>query len=103
MTEAEVQNMIRLKLSSMGFVVFRANVGKFKMADGRWFDVGLPKGFSDLIAIKDGRICFIEVKAPGGKVSSEQRNFLDQMKHRGCIAGVAYNVDEAVAIAEQLA
>ena len=45
MTEQDIMNSIRIKLSEMGFTVFRANVGKFKLADGRWFDVGLPKGF----------------------------------------------------------
>lgn len=102
MSEHSLQNLIRIELSKLGFVVFRANVGKFKLADGRWFDVGLPKGFPDLFAIKDGRVCFIEVKAPGGRVSSEQINFIEQMTRRGCVAGVAYNVDDAIAIAEQL-
>jgi hypothetical protein len=102
MTEHELQNMIRLKLSSMGFVVFRANVGKFRLADGRWFDVGLPKGFSDLFAVRDGRVCFIEVKAEGGKVSEDQDNFLKQMKYRGCVTGVAYSVEDAISLAEQI-
>lgn len=96
MTEQDIMNSIRIKLSELGFTVFRANVGKFKLADGRWFDVGLPTGFSDLFAVKDGKIYFIEVKKPGGKVRTEQVNFIKQMQQKGCVAGVVYSVEEAV-------
>lgn len=99
MTEHDIQNSIRLKLSELGYCVFRVNVGKFKTADGRWFDTGLPKGFSDLIAVKDGRISFIEVKTETGKASPEQLNFIEQMRSRyGCNAGIARSVDDAVRI-----
>ena len=43
MTEHDLQNLIRLELSSQKYAVFRANVGKIKLSDGRWFDTGLPK------------------------------------------------------------
>jgi len=94
MTEHDLQNLIRIELSKLGFTVFRANVGKFKMADGRWFDVGLPKGFSDLFAIKEGKIHFFEVKGKNGRVSPEQINFIEQMKKKGCIAGVVYKLTD---------
>lgn len=94
MTEHDLQNLIRLELTKLGWLTFRINVGKFKMADGRWFDTGVPKGFSDLIALKDGRALFIEVKIPGGKVSKEQLNFIEQMKKRGFVAGVVYSFDD---------
>jgi hypothetical protein len=61
MSEHALQNEIRVKLSSLGYTVFRVNVGKVKMKDGRFFDTGLPVGFSDLLALKEGRACFIEV------------------------------------------
>ena len=96
MTEQDIMNSIRIKLSEMGFTVFRANVGKFKLADGRWFDVGLPAGFSDLFAVKDGKIYFIEVKKPGGKVRPEQANFIKQMQQKGCVAGIVFSIEEAI-------
>lgn len=96
-SEHDVQNEIRIKLSQLGYCVFRTNTGKFKLADGRWFDTGLPKGFSDLIAIKDGRVYFIEVKNETGKASPEQKHFLATMRDRyGCVAGVVRSADEAV-------
>jgi Holliday junction resolvase len=96
MTEHDLQNLIRLKLTELGYTVFRANVGKVKLADGRWFDTGLPQGFSDLFAVKNGHIYFIEVKVKPKKPSAEQLNFIDRMIQQGCRAGVAYSVDEAV-------
>lgn len=96
MTETDIMNSIRLKLSEMGFIVFRANVGKVKLEDGRWFNTGLPRGFSDLFAIKSGRVYFIEVKKPNGVVGEDQLNFIKQMRARGCTAGIVYSVEEAV-------
>lgn len=97
MTEHDIQNTIRLRLSELGYAVFRINSGKVKMADGRWFDSGVPKGFSDLIACKDGKIYFLEVKTETGKPSPEQVNFLATMRDRyGCVAGIVRSPEEAI-------
>lgn len=102
MTEHDIQNQIRLELSKLGYCVFRINSGKIKMADGRWFDTGVPKGFSDLIAIKDGKISFIEVKTETGRPSEEQKKFIDVMKNKyGCNAGIARSVEDAIGIINQ--
>lgn len=99
MSEHDIQNEIRMHLSSLGYCVFRINSGKVKMADGRWFDVGVPKGFSDLVAVKDGKISFIEVKNEIGRPTAEQINFIKQMQTRyGCRAGIARSVEDALAI-----
>ncbi len=94
-TETDLMNKIRIELSKLGFIVFRANVGKVTMKDGRWFDSGLPRGFSDLFAVKDGKIYFIEVKKGANKPSKSQVNFIEQMRLHGCVAGVVYSVEEA--------
>lgn len=99
MTEHDIQNAIRLRLSELGFCVFRANVGRFQTKDGRWFDTGLPKGFSDLFAVKDGRVYFLEVKTETGKVRPEQVQFLAVMRDRyGCVAEIVRSVEDAVRI-----
>lgn len=96
-SEHDIQNSIRLKLSELGYAVFRINSGRIRMADGRWFDSGVPKGFSDLIAVKGGRIFFLEVKTETGKASPEQIKFLATMRDRyGCITGIVRSVEEAV-------
>jgi len=98
MTEHDIQNSIRLELSKLGFCVFRINSGKVKMADGRWFDVGVPKGYSDLTAVKDGRVYFLEVKTATGRPSKEQLHFLKTMRGYGCVAEIVRSVEEAVRI-----
>ena len=101
-TESLIQNQIRVGLSKEGHTVFRANVGKVRMADGRYFDTGLPKGFSDLFGFRsDGRIFFIEVKNETGKVRPEQEKFIEQMRKRGALAGVARSVEDAMEIIDE--
>lgn len=100
-TEHDVQNEIRLALSEQGYCVFRINSGKVKTDDGRWFDVGVPKGFSDLLAIRNGKAYFIEVKNEVGRPTDEQINFIKQMQTRyGCRAGIARSVEDALSIVE---
>ena len=101
MTEHDIQNEIRIRLSQLGFCVFRINTGKVKLHDGRWFDTGVPKGFSDLLAVKDGRAYCIEVKSENGKASPEQKHFLATMRDRyGCVAGIVRSADEAIKLCE---
>ena len=94
MTEQEFQNEIRLYLSKLGFTVFRINVGDFYTRDGRYIKSTVPRGFSDLFAVKDGKAYFFEVKYGKNKPSPEQINFIEQMKIKGCVAGIVYNFDE---------
>lgn len=98
-SEHKIQNDIRVGLTEHGCLVFRANVGKVRMADGRWFDTGLPKGFSDLFGFRpDGKIFFIEVKNKTGRVRPEQEKFLERMRQNGALAGVARSVVDAMDI-----
>ena len=96
MNETDLMNRIRLRLSELGFCVFRANVGRVRTPDGRFFDTGLPKGFSDLFAVRDGKIYFLEVKVKPNKPTPEQIAFLKTMteKYR-CQGRVVYSVEEA--------
>ena len=55
-------------------------------------------GYPDLLAVKENDTMFIEVKKPGGTVSPEQINFIDQMQKRGCVAGIAHSPEEAIEI-----
>jgi N-acyl-D-aspartate/D-glutamate deacylase len=95
MTEHDLQNLIRLELTELGWLTFRINVGKVKMIDGRWFDTGLPPGFTDLIALKNGQTVFIEVKAKNGKPSQKQIDFINLVKKCGFVAGIVYSIEDA--------
>ena len=96
-SEQEVQNEIRVALTQARYTVFRTNVGKVKTADGRWFDTGLPKGHADLYGFRpDGQIFYVEVKKENGRVRPEQENFIETVKKRGAIAGIARSAEEAL-------
>lgn len=95
--EHDIQNQIRAALAD-DCILFRINVGKGMTYDGRHFDTGAPKGYSDLSGhrIGDGRAVYIEVKAPGGRVRPEQKNFIEQMRSTGAIAGICHSAEEAL-------
>ncbi len=88
---------IMIALSNDGHVCFRANVGLFFTKDGRPVSTGLPKGFSDLFGHRQGdaRAFYIEVKGERGRTTLEQDAFLNAMRLRGAIAGVARSVQDA--------
>lgn len=122
MTEHEIQNSIRLKLSELGYFTERVNVGsgylipkdlmdeikrkvpadlKHKLDKMHFFTTGAVKGRSDLSAIKNGKIYFLEVKTETGKPTAEQLNFLAVMRDRyGCITGIVRSVEEAVKLVD---
>jgi len=95
-----VQGIVQyLKLS--GFIVWRQNTGATKFTDrtGREQMVrfGFP-GLSDVLGIlPDGRFLAIEVKKPGGRVSPEQKAFLEAATMNKALAFVAFSADEVAA------
>ncbi|WP_294754739.1 VRR-NUC domain-containing protein [uncultured Ruminococcus sp.] len=95
--EHRIQNEIRLALADT-CVMFRINVGKGYTPDGRYFDTGVPRGFSDLFGVRkaDGRAVFIEVKTAKGRPTDQQKNFLETMRKNGAIAGVCRSPEEAL-------
>ena len=99
MKESDIQNSIRLALNKYA-VIFRNNVARVRLADGRVFDTGLPKGYSDLSGFRksDGKMIFLEVKTEKGKLRKEQIHFLDEMNKYPVIASVCRSAEEAVKI-----
>lgn len=99
LTEHDIQNNVRMALAKEGIMCFRVNVGKVKLRDGRWFETGVPKGFCDLFGFrKDGQIFFIEVKNKNGKPRYEQVKFINLVKSKGALAGIARSVEDAMKI-----
>ena len=98
--EQALDHSIRLWCGEHNWLCFHANVGRVKMADGRFFDTGLPKGFPDLLILTDNNhVLFCETKIHPRKPTAEQVNFIRNLRSRGFTAFVAYNMDEFLQIA----
>lgn len=95
--EHDIQNTIRVAISPY-CVIFRINVGKGTTFDGRYFDTGVPPGFSDLFGVRksDGKAVFIEVKSKTGRIRPAQEAFLSKMRENGAIAGVCRSAEDAL-------
>jgi len=76
---------------------WRNNTGAAKVGEGRdsrFIRYGL-KGSSDISGcLDDGRMLAIEVKAPRGRVTQEQTDFLESISKRGGVAFVARSVED---------
>lgn len=102
-SEHEIQKQIQLSLSKNCCTVYRANVGKVLMKDGRWFDAGLPKGFPDLFGFRwvDNQIFFIEVKSATGKPRPEQIRFHNFLVTKNIMHGIARSSEDALKIVKE--
>lgn len=84
-TEKEIQNDIRRYLQLRGWYVIRIQQG-----------MGAHKGLSDLIAVKDGRVVFAEIKTPRGRLSEYQREFEQALAAHGGEYAVLRSVEDAM-------
>ena len=86
-TETEIRGDIRDYLRWTGWFVFYNLQG-----------LGCYPGLSDLVAVKGGRVVYIEVKKPTGTQSEKQKNFQDNLE----AAGGEYVLARGVADVERL-
>lgn len=111
MSEAAIQQQIRLALSKAGAVALRNNVGQYTdQKTGRPIRYGLGVGSSDLIGwtpvvITQSMVgqtvavfTAVEVKSPIGRPTEAQLNFIAQVLRAGGMAGIARSPQEAVDI-----
>lgn len=107
--ELAVQNAIRLEFGSGPSRLWRNNTGALKDASGRLVRYGLCPGSSDLIGLRTrvitetdlghrfAQFVAIEVKDQG-RLTAEQRAFLQMVEQAGGLAGVARSTAEARSI-----
>ena len=60
------------------------------------------KGVSDILGISHGRMLCLEVKSSNGRVSPDQKAFLDKMKQLGAITGVVRSWLDVVGVLRDL-
>lgn len=63
--------------------------------------LGAWKGIVDRIAIKDGVVLFVEIKAPGGLLSQNQKEFRKKIESNGGIYIEARGYKDIEALKEQ--
>jgi hypothetical protein len=114
MTERELQHTIRLTMGRHPTVrLFRNNVGQCHYTDarGRRQDVvyGLCRGSSDLIGWRTlqlpglgpiAQFAAVELKAARGRLTDEQRMFIEAVRAQGGIAASCRSVDEVLDLFE---
>lgn len=84
-TENQIQSAIREYLHWKGWFVIRHQQG-----------LGCHKGLSDLTAIKDGHVVWIEVKTPRGSQSDCQKEFEAKVIDHGGQYLLARSVDDVM-------
>ncbi len=82
-TEKSILTDIRRVLESRGYVVIKIHGGPMQ-----------PVGVPDLLAMKDGRANWVEVKRPGGMTTKIQDHVAARLRGAGCTVIVARCVDD---------
>ncbi|MFH2042415.1 MAG: VRR-NUC domain-containing protein [Acidobacteriota bacterium] len=60
--------------------------------------LGSYPGIPDLTALKNGRVVWIEVKRPGGKISEPQASFANNIQGQECEWFCLYSLDDAMEV-----
>jgi len=100
-TEKEIQNSILAYLNKLhGCKAWTNNtVGIYDAKRGIFRKNRSPytsKGSSDIIGIFKGYVLCLEVKSKKGKLTFEQKAFLEEMAQLGALCGVVRSLDQAV-------
>jgi hypothetical protein len=96
MSETKIMRDIRNAISATGrATLWRNNVGFDAATQVKY---GLGKGSADLVGFiyETGRFFAIEVKTPRGRLSSEQKCWIEFVLAHGGYACVARSVDDAL-------
>ena len=107
--ETPIVKRIQIEASKVGARLFRNNNGALQNNRGEWITYGLGKGTADLVGwlpvnitpemVGSVMAVFVacEVKTETGKLTEEQKNFIDVINRAGGIAFMARSDQEAVA------
>lgn len=79
----------------------KRNSKGFPIQAARLKSLGVRSGVSDIIAIHNGRIYALELKAPGGRASESQIEFLQDAERAGAFVCIAEGLDRAIRVLEE--
>ena len=95
LTEAQLENQILQWLTYSGFFAFKLHDQAY-FRDGA-YRKGSPfqiRGQSDVVAIRNGEVFFIEIKTKTGKQSEHQKEFESKIKASGGNYMLVRSIDE---------
>ena len=92
-TESAVQRAIVQALSYAGWLVMHIP-NQSTWGRQRWS--GLMPGAPDLLAVKHGRVVFLEVKTEKGKVSEKQSEVHDLLRLHGMEVRIVRGLDDII-------
>ena len=96
-SEKLIEKEILQFLGCQGLLLYRTEIGRIRLPDGKYFTTGLPKGHPDIYGLnKDNTVFYLEVKTPKGRPSKEQVNFMRAMKRRNVTCGFVRSKEEAL-------
>ena len=80
-SEADFSSQVEGMLDMFGWRWTHSRPGRTK--DSWRTPISGHKGFPDYVAVKDGRLLFIELKSNIGKLSPEQQEWIDAIRDSG--------------------
>lgn len=93
---AVVQHMRARKVPGVVFW-HTPNGGKRNIIEGAKFKkMGVRAGVSDIVAVHNGRIFALELKAPGGRATESQMEFISDVNAAGGFGCIATGLTEAL-------
>lgn len=95
MKESEIQKTILLYLKARGILHWRCSLGGVRLAAGK---VGRNpmKGFPDIAGLYCKKFFTIEVKTKTGKLSEEQKAWVDRLQGQGVTCVIARSLDDVI-------
>ena len=102
-SEHNIQSEIMIEVSKDNCKVFRANVGKVRLPNGKFFQTGLPPGYPDLHGYKvsNGKMFYLEIKTATGRPRKDQIKFHNQLMSDHIIHGIARSPEDALKIIDE--
>jgi hypothetical protein len=95
LSEKDIQKAIIEYLGYKKVFFYRNNSGAFKRDDGHFYRFGAV-GSPDIVCVITGQYVGIEVKAPKGRQSDNQKEFQRQLEAAGGRYILAYSVDDVI-------
>lgn len=94
--EADIKRAIESYLKAKGCLVIPYRTTGIRTENKGWIPAR-RKGIADLLGLsREGKFWAIEVKAPGGRATPEQEQFLESVRSFGCKAFIAMSVDDVI-------